>query len=62
MVLPNFPVAFSALPDQFHRGVFTHFQATKSTFFRFRVPDSKAITIPHEQLDLIDRREIIVSF
>jgi hypothetical protein len=68
MVLPNFSVSFSTLygrnfdafqehhqvrPDQFQRGVFTHFQATKSTLFQFLVPDSKAITIPHEQLDLI---------
>jgi len=68
MVLPNFPVSFSAFygrnfdtfqehhqvrPNQFHRGVFTHFQATKSTLFQFLVPDSKAITIPHKQLDFI---------
>ena len=68
MVSPNFPVSFSAFygrnfdafqehhqvwPDQFHRGIFTHFQATKSTLFQFLVPDSKAITVPHKQLDLI---------
>jgi hypothetical protein len=53
MVLPNFPVSFSELPDQFHQGVFNHFQASKSTFFLFLVLDCKAITIPHEQLDLI---------
>ncbi len=53
MVLPNFPVSFSELPDQFHRGVFNHFQVSKSTFFQFLVPDSKTITVPHEQLDFI---------
>ncbi len=68
MVLPNFSVSFSSFygrnfdafqehhqvrPDQFHRGVFSHFQATKSTLFQFLVPNSKAITIPHEQLDFI---------
>ena len=68
MVLPNFSVSFSAFygrnfdafqehhqvwPDQFHRGIFTHFQAAKSTLFQFLVPDSKAITVPHKQLDLI---------
>ena len=68
MVLPNFSVSFSTFygrnfdafqehhqvwPDQFQRGIFTHFQATKSTLFQFLVPDSKAITIPHKQLDLI---------
>jgi hypothetical protein len=53
MVLPNFPVSFSELPDQFNRGIITHFQATNSTLFQFLVPDSKAITIPNKQLDLI---------
>jgi hypothetical protein len=28
-------------------------QSTKITFFQFLVPDSKAITVPHEQLNLI---------
>ncbi len=53
MVLLNFPLFFSALPDQFHRGIFFHFQATKCTFFQLLVPDRKAITIQHEQFDLI---------
>lgn len=53
MVLPNFPLFFSTLPDQFHRGIFFLFQATKCTFFQFLVTDSKAFTIHHEQFDLI---------
>ena len=68
MVLPNFSVSFSSFygrnfdafqehhqfrPDQFHRGIITHFQATKGTLFQFLVPNSKAITIPHKQLDFI---------
>jgi len=32
---------------------FYPFPATKSTLFQFLVPDSKTVTIPHKQLDLI---------
>ena len=68
MVLPNFLISFSSFygrnfdafqehhqvrPDQFYRGVFTRFHPSKSTLLQFLVPDGKAITVPHEQLDFI---------